>query len=268
MAVKRSQSALRTLAVLENVATHQPIGMTELAHLVEADRNAVHRALLTLADAGWVRPATGKSRGWELTPRLNELAEAAHGSHDLRMLARPVLQRLRDETGETVTLNVPERGQFVVLDVVESRQALRVVISIGAAMSALGSATGRALLPYMSPKRRAEFVGGDLDEAEIQAFAAGIANGYSVSSGIQLEGFTSIGAPVFGADSQPVGAVIVTGPTSRFRQEEARVGGLVAAAAGKLSRGPAPEPNLPAAQARPAVRAGRGALRPRPERPD
>ena len=107
MAVKWSQSASRVLAILEKIAAYQPVGITELARLVDADKSAVQRALMTLARDGWIRVAPGKARRWEVTERIQALAHLALGSHDLRHRARPVLQALRDKTGESVLLNVP-----------------------------------------------------------------------------------------------------------------------------------------------------------------
>ena len=57
MAVKRSQSASRVLSVLELIASRQPIGVSALAKLLDEDKSAVQRAIMTLADAGWIRIA-------------------------------------------------------------------------------------------------------------------------------------------------------------------------------------------------------------------
>jgi IclR family acetate operon transcriptional repressor len=241
VAVKHSQSGSRVLAVLENVAEYQPIGISELARLLEEDKSAVQRALATLAHEGWIRAAPGKPTRWELTPRIHEVAQAGQGSHDLRHRARPVLQGLRDAVGETVCLNVPSRDRFVVAEVVESRHWLRVVLAPGAIVPALASATGRAVLPYLAPDRQAGFLGGPPDAEERAAFARTVEQGYAVSRDLVVEGYTNFAAPVFEGEGRVVGAVVITGPNDRLPlADHARIGELVRAAAGRLSRGEAP----------------------------
>ena len=53
MAVKRSQSAARVLAALEGIARHQPVGVSELARQLGADKSATQRAIMTLAAPVW-----------------------------------------------------------------------------------------------------------------------------------------------------------------------------------------------------------------------
>jgi IclR family acetate operon transcriptional repressor len=243
MAVKPSQSASRVLAVLENVAEYQPIGISELARLLDEDKSAVQRALATLAQEGWIRTTPGKPTRWELTPRIHEVAQAAQGSHDLRHRARPALQALRDATGETICLNVPSRDRFVVAEVVESRHYLRVVLAPGAIVPALASATGRAVLPYLSPDRQSAFLGGPPDATELAAFRQTIDRGYAVSRDLVVEGYTNIATAVFEPDGRPVGAVVMTGPNDRLPPaDHERIGALVSAAAARLSRGDGAQP--------------------------
>ncbi len=96
MAVKRSQSASRVLSVVELLAEHQPLGVSALAKLLDDDRSAVQRAVLTLADAGWVRAAREPPMRWELTPRLFAIARLPDSTNAMRRRARGVLEGLRD----------------------------------------------------------------------------------------------------------------------------------------------------------------------------
>lgn len=241
MAVKPSQSAARVLAVLEKVAEHQPIRISDLARLLSEDLSAVQRALTTLAGQGWIRAAPGKPTRWELTARIHATAGIGRNSHDLHRRARPLLEALRDETGESATLNVPDHRRFVVLDAVDSRHLLRVVLEVGASVPAAHSATGRAVLPYLPRERQIEFLGGEPDRMDVAAYAATLAHGYAISSNIVVKGYTNIAAPIFEADGQPMGAILISGPSDRLPSpDHDRVGSLVRTAAARLSRGSAP----------------------------
>lgn len=250
MSVKRSRSASRVLAVLETIARHQPVGVSELARLLEADKSAVQRAIMTLADEGWIHAAPGGPTRWQLTGHIHAVAHMAHGSNDLRQRARRVLETLRDESGETVLLTTPDLGQYVVIDVVESRQLLRTAPHVGMIVHVTDSATGRAFLPYMSRERQVELFGRSPDAAQLQAFALILEQGFAVSEGDLIGGSVNIAAPIF-EEGRPAGAVVVSAPKERLTPEHhARIGAMAARAARTLSRG---SPHLGLAWSSPAA---------------
>lgn len=238
MSVKRSRSASRVLAVLEAVARHQPIGVSGLARLLAADKSAVQRAVMTLADEGWIRPAPGTPTRWELTAHILAVAHMGHSSNDLRQRARATLAALRDESGETVLLTVPDVGRFVVIDALESPQLLRTVPHLGLPVPVRGSATSRAILPYMPPEQQIEVLGGPPDAALREEFVMTHKHGYSVSAGDVIEGSTNIAAPIFEVDGRPAGAIVISAPSERIPAEHhERLGAMVLRAARSLSRG-------------------------------
>jgi DNA-binding IclR family transcriptional regulator len=235
--VKRSQSASRMLAVLEEIARHQPIGVSDLARLLEADKSAVQRDIMTLADAGWIGSAPATPSKWQLTAHILAVAHMGNMSSDLRQRARSALEALRDTSGETVLLTVPDIGRFVVIDALESRQMLRTVPHIGLSVPVRGSATSRAVVPYMTRERQIEFLGKAPDARLLADFAATLKSGYSVSVGDVVEGSTNIAAPILEM-GHPIGAVVVSGPSERLiATRHRRVGDMVLQTARGLSRG-------------------------------
>lgn len=216
MSVKRSNSAARVLTLLETIADHQPIGVRALARLLDEDKSAIHRALMTLADNGWIRTTNEPPVRWEVTAHVLAVAHAAHGGNDLRKRARPVLERLRDATNETVLLVLPDIRRFVVADVIESRQILRVVLQVGNTVSPINTATGRALLPYMDLHRQTELLGSEPNKTLLDSFAQTRARGYSISEGEINPVTTNLAAPIFDFQQQPMAAVVVSGPRERL----------------------------------------------------
>lgn len=237
MPVKRSQSASRMLAVLEGIARHQPIGVSDLARLLDEDKSAVQRDIMTLADAGWISAASSASAKWQLTAHILAVAHMGNANNDLRQRAHGALEVLRDESGETVLLTVPDIGRFVVIDSLESRHMLRTVPRVGLNVPARGSATSRALLPYMTRERQTELLGKAPDARLLADFAATLKNGYAISVGEVAEGSTNIAAAIFEM-GQPVGAVVVSGPSERLTAARYRkIGDRVLQTARGLSRG-------------------------------
>ena len=237
MAVKRSQSVARALSVLEMVASRQPIGVSALAKLLEEDRSAVQRSVMTLADAGWIRVAPEPPVRWELSPHVFTIAHLPQSTSELRQRARRVLEELRSKTGETAFLAIPDINRFVVVDVVESEHMLRMSTRMGEIISPLKTATGRAVLPYLDRERQATMLGRAPNRAELGDFAATRARGFSISVNDVLQGASNLGAPVFDNHGRPMGAIVVSGPTDRLSIERHDgIGKLLARYAQGLSR--------------------------------
>jgi IclR family acetate operon transcriptional repressor len=225
------------LTLLETIANHQPMGVRALAKLLNQDKSAVHRALMTLADQGWIRTTSQPPVRWELTAHILAVAHAASGGSDLRGRARPVLERLRDESNETVLLVLPDVRSFVIADVIESRQILRMVPHVGNVVSAKNTATGRAVLPFVDFKRQAELLGAEPDRQLLGSFAQTRARGYAISEGEINPAATNLAAPIFDFNEQPMGAVVVSGPRERLtRPAHKKIGEMIVRAARELSR--------------------------------
>ncbi len=237
MPAKRSHSATRVLTLLETIAEHQPIGVRALAKLLDEDKSAVHRGLVTLADSGWIRMTDGPAVGWELTAHILAVAYTAHGGIDLRRRARPALERLRDATNETVLLVLPDVRRFVVAEVIESRQSLRIVPDLGDTVPVRRTATGLAVLPYLSPERQEELLGSKPDRQLLDHFAKTRDRGYSVSEGEIYPLAANIASAIVDFDGQPMGAVVVCGPRERLTKSVCKtIGEMVAQTARGLTR--------------------------------
>ncbi|TGD71325.1 IclR family transcriptional regulator [Mangrovimicrobium sediminis] len=238
MAVKRSRSASRVLSVLEGIAQYQPVGVTELSRRLDDDKSAVQRAIMTLADEGWIRATETRPTRWELTAHMLTLTYSAHLSNALVQRARPMLEALHSQSAETILLCIPDRGRFVVMDVLESPNLLRTVPYVGMEVPVATSATGRAVLPYLSPEQQEELLGEPVSEALQTKLAETLVRGYAVSAGDVFPGSTNIAAPIVEQNGVPVGAVVMSAPTDRVGPDRWDwAGGLVSDTARRLSRG-------------------------------
>ncbi len=228
MAVKTINSVRNALTVLEALAPVQPVGVSALARLVDLDKAAVQRILLTLGEAGWLhRAETGE---WMLTSRA--LQVGARYTAGLRELAHPTLVDLQHETGETALLFARERHTLVLIDSVDSTEALRMTVPLGTvapitrtgALDAFFPAPERAMLPpanevHVSPA----------------ALAAVRKQGYYVVDQLYPNSVAA-GAPITDGNDVVIASINVVGPKARIGRTTARrFGELTAAAARSLS---------------------------------
>lgn len=228
MPVNANKSGSRLLAVLEQIARSHPVGVRELARVMSIEKSAVQRAVTTLAEAGWIRPASDAASGWELSARVLHVAHLAHGSNSLRQRAQPVLDSLRDATGETAYLAIPDLDGFVVVEVAESRQSLRMVVPLGSSLPPDDTATLAAVLPYLTPDQRSQLLGEVPPDRFRQALRKSMEAGYAVGENLRDENSITIAAPVFGSHGEAIGAISVCAVRARTSPEQqASIGELL-----------------------------------------
>ena len=204
------------LAVFEAIARDQPIGVSALARQLDVDKSAVQRDLMTLADANWIRSVAGSGGQWELSPHILTLARPPHSNDNLRLRAAPILEHLRRETGETAYLAVQDGDRFVVLSAAESHHLLRMVPAVGLVIPMQGSATARAVLPFLVEDAQARLLGTPLTPALREEFAETLARGYAVNDQEVVSGAVAMASAILGPGGIPLGSLVLTAPAERL----------------------------------------------------
>src|SRR3954467_2196780 len=133
------------LWLLQLIGERRALRVAEAADLLGVARSTAHRLLAALRRRGFVtqdRPNGAYRPG----PALYEIGLAAVSRIDIRRVARPVLEQLREETQETVSLAVLEGTTVRFLDCAESPRSVRVGNRTGVVRPAHASAVGKAIL--------------------------------------------------------------------------------------------------------------------------
>jgi IclR family transcriptional regulator, acetate operon repressor len=235
MSVKPLQSVQRALEVLEAVAEHQPVGVGELSRLLDSDKSAVQRVLVTLHAVGWIRPAGGGPTAWELSSRPLILAGLSRRPSDLLARTRPILEELARSTGETAMVAVPDADRIVAVDVVESTHQLRAAPRLGSVLPPASSAAGIALFSMMDAAEIARYGVDPHDPVLAAAMEHTRKRGWSLNAGAVSSEITTVGAVVLDDLGRPEAALIISAPTSRLTPDrQDATGALVSAAAARL----------------------------------
>ena len=220
------QSLARSLRVIEAVADSQPVGVSELARIVDLPKSTVQRILVTAASEGWLDVESGPPVQWIVGDKLRHLAHKEFHSNDLRELALATLTRLRDSTDETAHLAVPQGKQMVLIERLDSRQSVRAVNEIGSLTPMAATSTGLAILSHYDDERLARFIEEGLEKhldttiVDPAAFQEQIriarAEGVAIVHDQYRPNIVAIGSAIIDRSGEPVAAVSISMPTFRY----------------------------------------------------
>lgn len=218
----------KAMAVLSAFSYEEPVlGVSELARRLGIGKSTVHRILATLAADGFVE-RTPDDR-YRLSIKLYELGQQVAASNELRERAHPVLEQLRNESGETAHLAVLAGTDVVYLDRLESPHMLHLMTRIGRRRAAHATSSGKCLLAFGPPAAVSTVIAGGLPRLGPRtitsptllrrALAEVRARGYAVSVEESAPGVVSVAAPIFDVTGACVAAMSVAGPISRMPPE-------------------------------------------------
>jgi len=246
--VKPQMDSVKTaLEVLEQVGAGGEVGVSELARAVGAPKSTIQRDLVTLHEAGWIRPVgLGGRRRWTLSSKVLALARRFQPALRLREHALPVMEELRDLTRETIHLTLREGGRVVLIERLDSPQTLRTVRQLGATTPLHAASNGKAVLAWLSPAERAAYLARPLpaftprtltDPAALERDLEAIrARGYSLSAGELDLDVRAVAAAIRLASGEPIAALSISCPALRFPDEKtSQYGDWVRQAAARIS---------------------------------
>lgn len=197
----------KLVAIIDAVA-EQPATLKQLVARTGISRATLHRLAQGLETHGLLRrDADGI---YMLGLRHIGLGRVAAEAYPLALAARPALEALQQETGESAQLYVEDQGERLCVAAVDSFHELRTIVSVGSRLPIDVGSAGRVLRGESG------------------------ADGWIASVAERAPGVASVSAPVRDR-GRTVAAVSVSGPIGRLGEEPGdRLGPAVAGAAGRI----------------------------------
>lgn len=237
-----NRSVARAVDVLIALSRgHMRLG--DIAIEVGLSKPTTHRLLTSLKFKGMVLQDS-LSGDYGLGPACFRLMSAiVNGEAGLMLDAKPVLEGLRDETMETVTVHVRAGLSRICVQEYPSPRAIRYTAGLGATTGLHVGSAGKILLAYM-PEAERESVLADLRPTAItentvtdlgflrEELDQAIQRGFAVSHGERVPGAVGVSAPILDASGRALASLSVLGPTERLgAQLEAATERVIAAGA-------------------------------------
>lgn len=224
-----TQAVQRAVALLKVFdEAHPALGLTALAQNARLNKATTYRLLTALESEGLiVKSANGET--YRLGPEAIALGMRALRSSDLRAVARPALEKLANETGETATLEVLAESDVLILDEVFGAHLVGATHWIGTRWHAYATSTGKAMLAFLSPQEQRRVVPPRLTALTKQTLTTRAAleneltriraQGYAIANRELEADYIAIGAPVFNHEGRVIAAISVGGPHTRLTRE-------------------------------------------------
>lgn len=217
--VDRAIDVLEAMTELGGAAT-----LSELAATTGLALPTIHRLVRTLVSRGYARQAP--SRRYTLGPNLIRLGESA--GRQLGAGARPHLEQLARELGETANLAMIDRDMAVYVAQASSAHSMRMFTEVGRRVYGHCTGVGKAVLAQLPDEEVREIVARvgmpastdasitDLDQL-LEELGRVRELGWAMDDGEQEVGVRCFAVPVPGAPTPT--AVSVSGPSARVTLE-------------------------------------------------
>lgn len=220
------QSVQITLNIVDELQRRDRIGVTEFADELGHSKSTIHNHLQTLQEQKLV---VQEEDGYRLSLRILDMAMHVREQVANYDVIQNEVDELAEETGEIAQFAIEEHGKVSYLYKATGKRAVETRSRVGKQQPMYSTSLGKTILAYLPRERTEEIVKSeeftpitsntitsrDELEAELDEIRE---RGYGIDDEENIEGLRCVSAPVKNGDSV-LGAVSITGPSSRFTEE-------------------------------------------------
>ncbi len=219
------------LSVLTAFGPSRPaMNLLELADATGLNKSTIQRSVFTLEAMGYLARDIGSKR-YRLTVKSLEMGTGYLQTAELIERANPFIQQLNRQTGESCNLLEPWGTDMVYVARFTSHKEMPIHVPIGQRLPMYCTAAGRAYLSalpvadaasYIERSNRVAYTAHTVtDTGELLTLLRQAhTDGFSLITEEIYVGDIAIGACVVNADGQPLAAINVSVPFSRWRPEQ------------------------------------------------
>lgn len=223
-------SVIKAIEVIEFIAnSEKEVGVTEISNALNYGVSATYHLLNTLKQCNII-VQNKTTKKFKLGLKLWQIGMLAYDQNHLSVTLRPYLRRLKELTGETVNLTVMDNYKIVYIAQEESDRLVKMFTKTGATAPLHCTAAGKIFLAYKPEEIRNSI----LDKIELTKYTDNTIitreklikeleeirkNGYGFDNEERELGVSCIGAPVFDLSDEAIACITISGPTSRFTEE-------------------------------------------------
>ncbi len=225
---KKVNSVNKAMEILDSYTLNKPmLGITELSKKLEVSKSTIHRLITTMQKKGFLEQDP-ETRKYKLGLNILRLSEVIYKNNDIRTISLPIMHKLRDQTEESVYLNIISQEQLgrICIAKFESYHGLKHSVEIGKLLPLHVAASGKILLAYQDEGKIRQVLNHILDngnnekEELLRDLKKIREQGYGFSVGERIPGASSLSAPIKNNKNRVIAGLTISGPTIRFTSEK------------------------------------------------
>ncbi|MFC6766600.1 IclR family transcriptional regulator [Natrinema soli] len=224
----RSKTTETSLDIVDVIRELEGATIAELSEHMGLSESTVHRHLVSLQEYGYVVKDEDR---YHVGLRFLTLGGYAQQRVTAYPMIKEKVDQLAEKTGERAQCIVEENGRRVYLYTEVGESAVQTGAHIGRRGPLHVSAAGKAILAMLPDERVDEIVdtyglsGGTRNSISTRAELAETLRavrdrGYGLNKQETTEGVNAIGAPIMNNDEEVIGALSVSGPANRLKEEQ------------------------------------------------
>jgi len=207
----------------------EPLSLGTLSQQTGIAKSTLHGIVSTLVNIGYLHqvPETGH---YHLSVRLFEIGSSISNKWNERQIASPYMQRIVEDTGETVHMAVLSEGEVLYINKQESSRSIQIVTATGAKLPAHCTGLGKVLLAWLNTeevrhiyqtKGFARFTATTITNFEdfLEELEMIRDRGFGIDEQEFMDGLRCVAVPVFNYLGQATAAMSISGPLSRMNGE-------------------------------------------------
>lgn len=225
--VQAVERALNILKVIGDFSI--PVSGSEIAKITGLNRTTVWRLIGSLEKEGFVEqdPLT---KGYQLGYALYKITSQSNSYAPLIRLARKTMEKLMEESGETVLLSVPKNNGILTIDQIHPNQTIRLIDYSNTISPLVCTSNGKILLSLLSEKElnvlleqplkqysKNTITDSDLLRKELEKIRV---EKVGFTLGELDENENAISAPIFDEKNNLISFITIGGPSFRFQEKE------------------------------------------------
>lgn len=217
----------RVLRLLELVAEKKkPIRLVNIAEALQMPSSSAHVLAKQMVKYNYIQ--FDEDRRYSQSTALIALASKVMGNAKLVTIARPHIEALSLETGESIFLGMRTNEGIVYVDAIEGTSGLVSRAPLGSLRPLHASSAGRVFLAFASTESDISKLLGrsplksftpntPTDRLELKRLLERIrVDGYSVNEQALTDKVCGVSAPIFESSSKLIGTITLSAPDTRF----------------------------------------------------
>ncbi|MFC0273305.1 IclR family transcriptional regulator [Metabacillus herbersteinensis] len=225
----KNKTVVRSMDVLNLFLTHSRLSLSEMVQFSGMPKTSVYRMVTAFEEMGFLEK--DEEGNYSLGLLFLQFGQLVSERLDIRQIALPVMQRLRDEVGEAVNLIVQDGEEAIYIEKLETKQAVGLFTKVGRRSPLYAGACSRIILAFLPNDEREDY----LNRIELRPMASGTITdktkllpmleesrklGYTLSRSELADHTCAIAAPIFNNNGQIVAGISIAGINVNFQEEK------------------------------------------------